>query len=75
MSKKLRSFLGLVSLMIGGGLVYASSNDYMSASADSISAKDGGTTLIIVLFVAGIALIATGVMLSLFIFATSSEDK
>lgn len=75
MNKKLRSFLGLVSIAVGAGLVYSGSNGFFAAKADTASTSSDNATLIISLFVAGIFLIAVGVMVSLFLFASGREDK
>jgi len=75
MSKRVRSFLGLVSVAVGGSLVYASSSGLFSASADTTAGGEGSTTLIVILFIAGVILISFGVMVSLFLFASNTERR
>ncbi len=59
----------------GGGLIYASSSDYLSVGADSLSQSVNGSMIMIISFVLGVALIAAGIMTALFLSAYRSIDS
>ena len=74
-SKKFKSFLGIISVAIGSGMIYVSANDIFSVGADSLSSSTNTSSLTIIFFVCGILLVATGIMSALFIFAASGGNK
>jgi hypothetical protein len=73
-NRKVKTLLSILSLTLGGGMVYASTSEYISVGADSISNQSDGNMVLIASFVLGIALIAVGVMTAFFVFASKSDD-
>ncbi|OQB06049.1 MAG: hypothetical protein BWY19_00606 [bacterium ADurb.Bin212] len=73
-NRKVKTLLSILSLTLGGGLIYASTNEYISVGADSISNRSDDSMVLIASFVLGIALIAVGVMTAFFVFASKSDD-
>lgn len=76
--KKSRIISVSVSMLMiasGGGLIYASSSDYLSVGADSLSQSVNGSMIMIISFVLGVALIAAGIMTALFLSAYRSIDS
>lgn len=74
-NKKIKTLLSLISIACGSGLIYASTNDFISVGADTIkNSSEIGATLIVTLFIVGMALTAIGVMTLFFVVASKSED-
>ena len=69
-NKKIRMFTGLVLTALGGGLVFASAGDMLSANADSSTPGATSPTLLVIFFV-GVFLIAAGIMSALFLFSSA----
>lgn len=73
-NRKSKTGLSVLSIALGGGLVYASANEYLSVGADSVGGRGEGAMVLVVLFVVGIALIAVGTMTAFFMIASKSDN-
>lgn len=74
MNKKLRIFTGLILSAVGGGFIYSSAAGVLFVGADSTTGTGGSATTLIV-FIAGIFLVAAGIMSALFIFSSLPGGK
>jgi len=76
MGKKLRSFLTIVLIAVGGGMVYVASPSVFGANADSAALTNGDVSVIALAFmIAGVIMISSGLMIAVFTLASSSGRR